>query len=71
VGPAGQREERRGVSASGHARDGPRGLGGGTRRAGERVGPDSAQPRGEISFFFFYFYFSPISISLIPFSSEQ
>jgi hypothetical protein len=57
VGSSDQREERHGASVGGRAGDGLCGPGGGTRRAGERVGSDSTQPRGKkISFFFFYFY---------------
>jgi hypothetical protein len=59
VGPAGQREGRRGASAG----DGPRGSrGGGAWPAGrgEKVRPDSAEPRGD---FPCSFYIS-ISISL-------
>jgi hypothetical protein len=51
----------------GHAEGGSRGPGGGGvrvcgREKGRRLGPDSAQPRGDF-LFFFSFYFLSISIS--------
>ena len=39
--------------------------GGARARGREVVGPDSAQPWGDFSFFFFFFYFSFISISYL------
>jgi hypothetical protein len=58
--------------AGGRAEDVPRGPGGGIvgareREKGRRLGPDSAQPKGD---FLFYFYFS-ISFYLTPFSFKQ
>jgi hypothetical protein len=55
-----------GGCAGGCTGNGPRGPGGerGTRGRGEKVGPDSAQPGGEIFLFLFLFLFS---ISFISF----
>jgi hypothetical protein len=66
VGSASQREGRRGASAGGRAGDGPRGLSGerGVRGRGEKVGPDSAQPRGDFPFSFSFSISISISISL-------
>jgi hypothetical protein len=70
VGLAGQREGRRGASASGRAGDGPHGPRGREEergRAGEERWAGFGPAEGEISlFFFFYFYFF-FSFSLIPF----
>jgi hypothetical protein len=68
VGPVGQREGRRIASADGRAGDGSRGPGGGgghgAQGRGEKVGPDSSQPRGDFPFSFFIFISISISISL-------
>jgi hypothetical protein len=74
VGPAGQRGRRRGASAGGRAGNGPRGPDGerGALGRGEKVGPETAQPRGVFPFFFFYFHFLFLFLFLLsPFSFEQ
>jgi hypothetical protein len=57
----------RGAGEMGHA--GPRGGSAGAREIGGTLGLDSAQPRGEV--FFFFFLFCSLFFSLISFSFKQ
>jgi hypothetical protein len=67
---------RRDASAGGRVGDGPRGPGGerGVRGRGEKVGPDSAQPRGDFPFSFYFllsFFLFLFLFLLSPLSFEQ